>query len=36
VAFVLVLASICGCVVADHVSNKITHRCAVDLQEGLR
>jgi hypothetical protein len=36
VGFVLVLASVCGCIVADHVSGKIVHRCAVDLQEGLR
>jgi hypothetical protein len=35
-AFILVMASILGCVVADHVSDKIAHRCAVDLQEGLR
>jgi len=36
VAFVLVLASICGCVVADHVANKIAARCALSLQEITR
>jgi hypothetical protein len=36
VVFVLVLASICGCVVADHVESKLAARCALSLQEITR
>jgi hypothetical protein len=36
VAFVLVLASVCGCLVADHVQGKIAHHCAVELQKAVQ
>jgi hypothetical protein len=36
VVFILITASVCGCLVADHVQGKIAHHCAVELQKAVQ